>query len=194
MNEENLKKLPKPLQKLISEGVWEEKTKEIAQKYSLNENQTENFIDLVLFILLGVDEKKDLTEMIASEVETSNLLAEQLKNDVEKRVLEYAIKVIDDYDKGTSTEKTKIDNQKNTKEDLPEVRPEITPVVEKNEPVRVVEPVQRPISVPRYTGVPLEEDSEKTPEKSVPETPKQPEPVPTPVKKYVVDPYREPLE
>lgn len=237
MNEELLKNmpeyirnLPKQVRDFVFDGVWEERTQEIAKKYSLSEKQTDDLINNVLYVLIGLLKPEDFLGTITVELSISGLLAEQIVEDLEVRVFEYALKTIQNQEKkGESIEKEGSD-------DLPEVRPEITPLVEPQEKVRVrpvpvgftdaspkpipkpqmpgPELVQRPISVPRYTAVPMEEErnSNQGLAASSKETPKpnevtssqpasapqpsasSPQPVPEPVKKYAVDPYREPLE
>jgi hypothetical protein len=209
--QKELNELPKTTQDLLFGNVWEERTGEIAEKYSLNELQKDSLVNNVLFILISKAKKETLLETIVKDLGISQMLAEQIMEDLEMRVFEYALKTIQNQDKkGGSSEKTD--------GDLPEIRPEITPVIEPEEKVRVrpipvgfadttpkpapkpqipgPELVQRPVSVPRYTAVPMEENdatgvSQKTTAPAG--APKTPEPVPEPVKKYAVDPYREPI-
>lgn len=235
--QKELNELPKTTQDLLFGNVWEERTGEIAEKYSLNELQKDSLVNNVLFILISKAKKETLLETIVKDLGISQMLAEQIMEDLEVRVFEYTFKTIQNQDKkGESPEKAEDD-------DLPEVRPEITPLVEPQEKVRVrpvpvgftdtapkpisipqpsasgprqsaPELVQRPVSVPRYTGVPMEEEKdssqglaasskegagptkETAPHQSAsgPQTSTTPQPVPEPVKKYAVDPYREPLE
>ncbi len=189
-------------QDLILKNMWGKRVDEIAEKYSLNEEQTKNLTKNVLFVLFNPEEQEKFLEKTTSELRISKLLAEQITEDLKTRIFEPALKVA-----------------QNQSETIPELRPEITPLVEPGEKVRVrpvpvgftdntpkpvpkpqipgPELVQRPVSVPRYTAVPMEENdatgvSQKT---TVPTgAPKTPEPVPEPVKKYTVDPYREPLD
>lgn len=227
--EEYMSGLPQTVKNIILEDFWSKRTEEIGVKYSLSEKQLMVLQNLVLFVIIGVENPNTLGESIKNELGISELLAEQIKNDLEVRVFDYIIKTIQNQEKkGESIEKGEGD-------DLPEVRPEITPLVEPQEKVRVrpvpvgftdaspkpipkpqmpvPELVQRPISVPRYTAVPMEEErnssqeivvsSKETPKPnevtssqpaSAPQTSTTPQPVPEPVKKYAVDPYREPLE
>lgn len=215
---EYVKNLPKPVQDLVFEGVWEERTEEIAKKYSLSETQTDTLTNNVLFVLIGLLDPDNFLETTINDLEVSRLLMEQIMEDLEVRVFEYSIKTIQNQEKKTGA------LEKAEDDDLPELRPEITPMVEPEERVRVrpvpvgfagatpkpqipkPELVQRPVSVPRYTAVPMEEEGsnqepvasskENVPHQSVsgPQASTSPQPVPEPVKKYAVDPYREPLE
>lgn len=221
---EHFENLPKSVKDFVFDGVWMERVEEIAQKYSLNQTQTESLADDTLFVLVGLEKPEDFSQTIVEELKISKLLAEQIIADVENRVFDYALKTVG----GKENKKTIDKNQEimlDTNSDIPEKRPEITPMVEPNEKARDTEPqkteeskltktlpettnipqkpkeaeqVQRPISVPRYIGVPVEKEEsnqESTPNNNKTNTePKKPEPVPQPIKKYTVDPYREPLE
>lgn len=219
---EQVKNLPQTNRDVVFDGVWQERTGEIAKKYSLNETQTDSLINNVLYVLIDLIKPDNFLETIITDLGISRLLAEQIMEDLEIRVFEYAFKTIQNQDKkGGSSEKT-------VEDDLPEIRPEITPMIEPEEKVRVrpvpvgfsgatpkpvsipqsstpvprestPELVQRPISVPRYTGVAMEEEKRSSQEpvasgKEDTGQVKTPEPVPEPVKRYTVDPYREPIE
>ncbi len=240
--------LSKPVKEFIFTGVWEERTAEIAKKYSLNDTQVNDLIDTVLFVLTGLESPETLLETIIAELGISRLLAEQIMDDLEIRVFEYAVKSIEKKTDSSqqlassSQEETQSQNNQNKtpEKDIPEIRPEnlpeiepnILPMTEPGEKVHIVEPpantiksetkpiiepqetpgvvleqtprpseiiykaVPEPIPVPQYTEAPVENKVTPTPETEVkPAEPiKPPEPVPPPVKKYAVDPYREPIE
>jgi hypothetical protein len=235
--QKELNELPKTTQDLLFGNVWEERTAEIAEKYSLNEPQTDSLVNNVLFILINKAKKETLLETVVKDLGISQMLAEQIMEDLEVRVFEYAFKTIQNQDKKVSS------SEKSEDDDLPEIRPIITPMIEPEEKVRVrpipvgftgatpkpvpvpqpsasgprqsaPELIQRPVSVPRYTAVPMEEEKnssqglavssnegtgptkETAPHQSASgqQTSATPQPVPEPVKKYAVDPYREPLE
>ncbi|MFA7216525.1 MAG: hypothetical protein WC095_00890 [Candidatus Paceibacterota bacterium] len=101
MNEETLKempeyvrKLPKEIQDFVFDGVWEERVEEIGLKYSLDSVQLDNLANKVLFILIGLEKPEDFLQTIISELSISRLLAEQIMNDLDSRVFDYAIKTI----------------------------------------------------------------------------------------------------
>lgn len=214
---EYMKTLPQSVQDFIFGGVWEERTDEIAKKYSLNDTQTDNLINNVLFILIGLDKPETFLETTIIELGISRLLAEQIMEDLEVRVFEYATKSIENKEKrGSSGQQPESSGQKNEnksptppgnttdfEDDIPEVRPEITPMVEKDEVVHNMvppavteskqdsvevrlpqeikpqefpraalgqsEPIQRPVSVPRYTGEQEEMTNDKFPHLPTPE-------------------------
>jgi hypothetical protein len=227
--EENI---PKEIKELISEGVWQERIEEIAKKYSLNETQTETLTDNVLFVITGIDPIDKFLETLSQELGISKILADQLTDDLEKRVFEYVLKKIE---KNTEKTEDKITEKKTTPSPvsiIPEIRPENLPTKQEapktpvqpifgskpgvSAPVKTTltqEPIQRPVSVPRFTAIPMEEEHaippqpQKTPEpiinpsiikpaQQVPPSPMKPSISETtkPENKYAVDPYREPIE
>jgi len=213
ISSEQIKNLPENKRKFILGGVWKERTDEIASKYSLSESQTENLVNSVLLVLIGLEKPENFLESIIAELGISRLLAEQIMEDLEVRVFEYAVKSMEktlkqaDYSSfGQDKEKEQLVTLPEVKPViLPEIEPNILPMVEKGETAHDVkperpaleikttppiqnqnaetkpEPVQQPVSVPRFTAAPMSD------------TPKPPQPN-TPEKKYAVDPYREPLE
>jgi hypothetical protein len=219
---DQVKVLPKAAQDFIFGGIWEERTEEIANKYSLDEKQTENLISSVFFVLINQIKIEDCLETIITDLKISRLLAEQIVEDLEVRVFEYALKSIEKKEEVELKSKNQIPDQiqnlnnvEKTKRtnaappdqtviqktisvaeiDIPEVRPEITPMIEEGEKVQIrpianiketatTELIQRPMDVPRFTGVPIEKEEKIKPKEIIPEPPK----------KYAVDPYREPIE
>lgn len=216
-----VKNLPKPVQDLIFDGEWEKRTKEVCIKYSLSDGQSEGLINTILFILIGLDKPEVLMDFLEKNLQLSNIKSEQILDELEGRVFDYA------YKKVTSNNilEGNIDL-------LPEIKPNNLPVIENQTPqnknlsstpvpsynytprpkVIIDEPVQAPITVPRFKAVPLEdgevagkdfiptlapkpnaggimETKLNSVTKSVSST-QTPSDVP---KKYTSDPYREPL-
>jgi hypothetical protein len=292
---EYVKNLPPAVQDFVLNGAWEERTNEIAKKYSLNPIQTDALANTVVLVLIGLESPDTFLDTIVKDVGISRLLAEQIMGDLEKRVFEYAINQIESKNK-TEKEKPVVAETKPVEPEIkveektkpvvpetpkpapievkkeeekpkpqnvfadmkteikktpgaivnspqvPEVAPQNLPMIEKNESVKTVplptlrdvlqkkletkpvEPIQRPIPVPRFTATPLPEDAVAT---AIPiRTPaaaQAPVPAPQPIikpvttpattiaepasvlppetkkeetpiqKKYVVDPYREPI-
>jgi hypothetical protein len=210
--QESLSKLPEVVQDCIRSKDWQMRIAEIVTKYSLNTNQNANLQYEILFVIVGFESIDDLVNNIKKELNISSLLAEQLVNDIKDRILSWINKVYESKNPKQKTEEVKPVNENEPKNiiektvleaqnDIPEVRPRITPMIEPGEKVHTIKPftvtsnivnkespsqnktsefVQKPISVPRYTAETLEENV--------------PEPIVPIVKKYVVDPYREPLE
>jgi Ran GTPase-activating protein (RanGAP) involved in mRNA processing and transport len=212
--------LPAEIQKIISDDIWEQRVIDIAQKYSLNETQKEDLINLVLLIIVGLNPTDELKDNIASDLSVSEIVSEQIIEDLNKRVFEYLSKEID-----STTNKEEVNKLS------PEVRPEILPVKESDINTKVSknnipdytpkqkvvvdrEPVQTPVSVPRFKAVPLSDNEigadfipKLVPKPSaggimesklnnvtagITETKKETSSSPV-TKNYSVDPYREPL-
>ena len=158
---EYVQNLPKPVQDFIFNSAWESRTSEIAQKYSLNETQTDDLINNVLFVLIGLEKPEDFLETIIAELSISRLLGEQIMEDLEVRVFEYAVKSMEKKMSNSENSsqqpvasdkeeeeimpeppvsRVSLDNEGKTSkipeikpEILPEERPEITPIVEEGE-------------------------------------------------------------
>jgi hypothetical protein len=192
---EYFQKLPKHIRDFIFDGEWEGRTKEVAGKYSLNEKQSEDLADNVLMVLMGIDEPDVFYKSITSDLSVSNIIAEQIMDDLEKRVFEYALKEIEPKIKDGRRQDASA-----TTNVIPEIRPQMTPAIEKGE---VAHTTPSTISVPRYAvpeNLPTEHEAAPTNNQNMP--PKVPEP-PKPIErkpvepapqKYSADPYREPLE
>lgn len=208
--------LPKKVQDFIFDGEWQDRVYEISKKYSLNEDQSENLADTVVLVLIGLQGADTFLDTIIKDLGVSRLLAEQIMEDVDKRVFELAIKETG----GGSTEQRSAprNDAPFIKPLVPEIKPDNLPMdtgspIEKHEILKTQEKLtfepevkndytQKPVSVPRFTGVPIENEvipniDTKKPEdlmnnklnsvtSSIPQTESP--------KKYVVDPYREPIE
>ncbi len=91
--------LPQAVQDFVFDGVWEKRITEVAKKYSLNEIQTDTLINNTLFVLIGLDTPDTFTNLMTSELGISKLLAEQIVEDLETRVFEYALSQIQNKEK-----------------------------------------------------------------------------------------------
>ncbi len=173
-------KILKPIEKMIESsliqkqdskspviiGDWQDKVKEISKKYNLKENQENSLINLVRYRLNNTTQPSNFVQKIIAEIVVSPLLAEQIMEDLENRVFKYPIK-------SPAPTQEKINNVTNPAQKIPEVRPEILPIAEKNEGVK--------ISVPNY----IPQNIEKKPEQKIEQAPPQkaPQPTPEPVQK-----------
>lgn len=217
-----LESLPDNIKNVISNPNIESRTKEISRKYSLNAEQGESLVDIVMLVLVGIDSPDTLIENIMSDLSVSEIVAEQIMNDLEGRVFEYALK-----ESGSTDEVPRVSRATAVDVNLPEIRPDNLPSTEvtdqipvkNNVPVYtpkpkvlVGEPVQTPVSVPRFRAVPLTDNEigadfipKLAPKPSaggimesklnnvtpgITETEKDNSPI---IKNYSVDPYREPL-
>lgn len=160
MNENNINeyisKLPKAVHDIVFEGVWEERTLEIAKKYSLSDAQADYLANDTLLVLIGIDQPEKFLETITKDLSISKLLAEQIVDDLENRVFEYALKIIEEKDTLKNT-------YPQTQSRVPEIKPDNLPAIEVGEvakpytpeykpssALKPIEPVQKPYSVPRF--------------------------------------------
>lgn len=88
--------LPIEVQDLLSQGIWEDRVRDASLKYGLSNEQTEVLIDDVLFVLIGVDKPEELPDRIKADLGVSSLLTEQIVDELERRVFDYAVKFIDE--------------------------------------------------------------------------------------------------
>lgn len=195
MNEEMLKQMPEYVQKLpkeikdfVFDKTWHERTEEVAKKYALTPEQTEALLDATVLVLIGLEKPGDFLKNIIADLNISELLAEQIIEDLESRVFDLALKAVIKNEKAEGTEPAG--------ERIPEIRPVNLPIQSKppvkgndllqrqaemdklvSESVGSTPEPKKPSTVPRFTA---------PPEKKVEDNPL--------VKKYTVDPYREPLQ
>jgi uncharacterized membrane protein len=77
---EYVKGLPKAVQDMIFDGVWEERTIEIGKKYSLSDIQINSLADLVVLVLIGLERPETFLQTLIVELRVSALLADQIMN------------------------------------------------------------------------------------------------------------------
>lgn len=101
LNEEDERIIPnyvKSLGKEIIEIIFDKNLKnkilDISKKYSLSENQNQKLLIDVLSVIIKFDSKDNLIDLMVKDVSVSRLLAEQIMNDLDSRVFDYAIKTI----------------------------------------------------------------------------------------------------
>lgn len=152
--EEYAKYSPKELQKFVSDIVWLKRAGEISTKYSLTEEQTLTLQNLALFVIIGVEEPETFAESVEKELGISKLLTEQVVKDVDERVFQYAFNLLSESEKEIVVpEMSKV--AFDTDEEIPEIRPEIVPMVERGEIARNAEkPEKVPFSVPDLRRAP----------------------------------------
>lgn len=197
-----MKKLPQNVQDFVFDGTWEERVNEIAKKYSLNLEQTDTLANDAVLVLIGLELPDTFLQTIISDLNISRLLAEQIMQDLEMRVFDYAIKELENskrtVSKPAATPETPANNLPMVEkgEVAHDTKPQTAPAPKEKVPVPVykpessAEPVQKPFAVPRYTAAP--EPEEKTSEekpfsilefvKKTPPTPPAPPAPPVPPK------------
>jgi hypothetical protein len=260
---EYVKNLPQAVRDLILNGVWEERTLEIAKKYSLSDDQADLLSDEVLYILIGLELPEGFQDRLVAELSISMLLATQIENDLETRVFQYAVNAVEGKQGGQDKKIPAVseDSAKVSETKVLEIPPMNLPMVEEGEKVQVKVPevkavpveekveiatpryvppykplvenkaagtgatvssaapltaasmdplqtpeIQRPIAVPRFTAVAMDEKGDvipASPEKmGVPQaapvaialsSASPANPIQKPPEKYEVDPYLEPI-
>lgn len=211
---EEIANLPETKQNFILGGAWKERVEEIAKKYSLSQVQTDLLTNNVLFVLMDISNKDDLMKTITTTLNISHLLAEQIVEDLEARVFERVTKNTEDKEKKVEEiQKPEVvvsnpvqNLSEKIEKDIPEVRPETLPMIEKGEEAHDTAPPIKTETKPVAEVKPPEGAKEQVlvtqTAPAIPPPPAQntsqpanpPQPVPPPPKEYVVDPYREPLE
>ena len=130
---EYLKTLPKPIQDFVSSGNWEVRVNEISKKYSLDANQSEDLLNIVLLTLILITRPEDMKQTITQDLNISGLLVDQIVSDLESRVFEYITKQMEPKETpvvnpglnpGLNTAKP-IANQIHNS--IPEIRPKMSP-------------------------------------------------------------------
>lgn len=129
---ELISKLPQDIKDLVYDGAWEQRTRDVANKYSLSPDKIELLVDSVFFVIIGADKIEDLPKSMKVELALSDIVTEQVMEDLLKRVFENAIKFL-------QSKKNK--PKSSTPSTIPEIRPETVPMVERTE---------NKVGVPRY--------------------------------------------
>lgn len=92
---EYLKKLPQNIKKLIANDEWRKKVGEISQKYSLTTEQSESLENEVLMVIIGLTQAEEFKNVLQEEIQISDLIADQLSKELDKRVFEYMVKELE---------------------------------------------------------------------------------------------------
>lgn len=212
---EYLEKLPPVVQKSIGSSEWKRKILDIGNKYSLQEDQIENLEVEALLVAIGVESDQEMIENIKRELDISDILAEQLTEDVNQRIYKWIYKQWSPEETKTEegiAEQNTIKPESNSIHPLDIPPPNLPGEViaeEENEfvgkptpiqdqvkdffaPKVVEEPVAAaaPSSFIRPIRTPIEESTPQKPQSFISQKLSQP----TTPQKYTADPYREPIE
>ncbi|MFZ2522009.1 MAG: hypothetical protein WAX44_01935 [Minisyncoccia bacterium] len=131
---------------LLSEGVWENRVREVSQKYGLTPEQTENLIDDVLFVIIGQDDQNQLLSNLKETHGFSPILSEQIFEDLDKRVFDYALKFIESRAQKKETPRPVSNVYKSPENSAQNPTRQVTPPPAHTE---------QTISVPRYSPAPM---------------------------------------
>ena len=189
--------LPKPVKDVIEEGAWEDRVTEIGQKYSLDQDQIDKLADKVLLTLVGLDAPDTFIADVISDLRISRILAEEVASEVESRIFEPALNKLEKLEKNTDNrpEFSTATEVNPPTSNIPEIKPSNLPMIEKDQ-----------VSVPKYIEPPKSIVDNKlnsivsavkedlgTPTKTSPGEVRPTDSPDQSRKKYVADPYREPL-
>ncbi len=195
----------------IVDKTIENKIREIATKYSLSESQTSDLIDRVSSVLFGKTTVDDFFETLDTDIHVSSLVAEQIMEDLYSRVFEA---VTDQVERAPSLSQSS--NLELAPDNLPMTEPGEVAHDAPRQPreafaavPRYVPPVAEVVTLNPQLKNQIENQLEKQPDKKAEQYTgaSQVTPAPSvsapdnlpgieiiPEKKYVSDPYREPLQ
>jgi len=115
-------------------GFNKDRVVEIAQKYSLNQSQTDKLINIIKPVVGQTKKPDTLLETIISNLGISRLLAEQIMEDLEVRVFEYALRTVEKKSEKKPEPAAQVSNVPfDMKPKVPEVKPSNLPMVEVGE-------------------------------------------------------------
>jgi hypothetical protein len=77
---------PKEIRAFLVKGSWLNVSREIAKKNNFSEDQTTSIEDEVLFVLIGLELKKDFKENIKRELYIPDILVRDMVDEIEERV------------------------------------------------------------------------------------------------------------
>ncbi len=84
--DEQIKKIPKELKDFLLKNQWITTTKEIAKKNNFSIQQSVSLENETLFVLIGLELKKDFKENIKRELTIPDILARDMADEIEERV------------------------------------------------------------------------------------------------------------
>jgi len=203
-----IKKSYLSIQKKVLSNRWVDKVSEISLKYSLTKENTNALISEVLLVLLDLEEGSNLVHNLQHEAGISEVLAEQLTEDINDRILNIPEKVL-------QTPPPEEPQETLDKKSL-DIPPPNLPGEMIGEESVVPAPTLEQTSVPEIQVIPpqtlkdtriLTSQAGPTPQTTPTEAPKPSfiaskltqttkptQPLPEIPKTYTIDPYREPIE
>ena len=92
---EYLNRLPASAREVILSADWHSRASDIGRKYSLEPSQINSLEYEILFVLLGMEADGDFVENIKKQLNISDLLANQIDEEVNSRVFAYLLDLIE---------------------------------------------------------------------------------------------------
>lgn len=177
--DEQFKTLPPNIQEAIKAMPWKSTVKEIALLNKLDLKKVAIVEMETMFVLYGFESPDDYIENLTREAQINEETATIIAESVAKKILE-PISIKSEQLKEEEKEPPKTLDMKKVKTGIPEIAPEIHPMVEEGEVAH---------------DVPHTENKPETPSIPLPNKPQTPK-APLPDYRYSngKDPYREPIE
>lgn len=198
--EECTNNLPDDSRVVLKSTDWKKILLEIANKYSLKNEQYLKLEELVLFVLLAIEDENDLKQNIENEVLVSSILAEELKNEISDRIFSLIIKRFEDLQE---KDKRMEDGDENEADDSEMIESVYIPIPE-NTNQKYDNLDIPPINLPTEENIPDDFVNNKlnqvviSKKEDIPEIKPAVDQKPIPqnpiIKSYTADPYREPVE
>jgi len=196
--EEQLTKVPINLRRAIKKTAWEKVVSDISKNNKLNEAQERSLEQETMLILYLFDNPSNLISNIIKEVGVDNVKAEILAEEIVNKILLPIQRLVG----AESTPQEKGMGSDKFHTNLPEIAPEIHPMVEEGEVVHDagLEVGSKKDEVSDTGNEVRSKNHEVSPETNISNTPeiqKPQTPAPTPKINHYAgskDPYREPLE
>lgn len=102
--EEYIDKAPEVIKKMLADCIWAKNANLIAQKFKLDFQKTENFKNEIIFVLIGMEPRKDFVENIKNELSLDQNIAGWIAEDVEREIFSEVVDELDNIEKQMSEE------------------------------------------------------------------------------------------
>lgn len=89
-----LETLPDNVRDFIDGEEWQSRTKQVAEKYGLDENQSDSLANNVCLFIVGLTPPESLQADIEEDLSISPIVSEQILDDLDGRVFDFALKAI----------------------------------------------------------------------------------------------------
>ena len=202
--EEQLNSLPEELRKTILNSGWEKKVHNLAKKHELHIDQEGDLVNETFLVLLGLELAKNFQQNLTGNIHVDQATAEALVNEIGAEIfapIREHLQNIESNEEEKPEEKlgepTEVLNREDILKEIEDPTPTNLPQIQQTkevstEPIFNTEPINK-----------IPEEPMKTPE--IPKSPDiisqkltstthQPaESIEVPVKKTLIDPYREPI-
>jgi len=94
--EEYISKSPEAIREFMVNGDWKNNTNIIADRFKFTEENKNDLINEIIFVLIGMEPKSDFVENITRELEIDSNMAGWVAEDVNKNIFSQVEKEIDE--------------------------------------------------------------------------------------------------